>query len=43
LGNIEIRRLAPAVESIPALAELPEGVRGQLFGGLDYGIVGVRL
>jgi len=38
--NIEVERLAPAVESIPALAELPAGVRETLFGGLDYAIFG---
>jgi hypothetical protein len=38
-----VHRLSPAVETIPALAELPEGVRTALFGGLDYGIVGTRL
>jgi len=40
--NIEVERLAPAVESIPALAELPAGVRETLFGGLDYAIFGRR-
>ncbi len=38
--NIEVERLAPAVESIPAIAELPAGVRETLFGGLDYAIFG---
>jgi O-antigen chain-terminating methyltransferase len=42
-GNIEVHRLSPAVESMPALAELPESVRTALFGGLDYGITGTRL
>ena len=42
-GNIEVHRLSPAVESMPALAELPEGIRTAFFGGLDYGIVGTRL
>lgn len=38
--NIEVERLAPAVDSIPAIAELPAGVRETLFGGLDYAIFG---
>jgi 2-polyprenyl-3-methyl-5-hydroxy-6-metoxy-1,4-benzoquinol methylase len=38
--NIEVERLAPAVESIPAIAELPAAVRETLFGGLDYAIFG---
>lgn len=42
-GNIEVHRLSPALESMPSLAELPEGVRTSFFGGLDYGIVGTRL
>ncbi len=42
-GNIEIVKLAPAVESIPALAELPAGVREALFGGLDYAIFARKL
>lgn len=42
-GNVEIERLSPAVEVIPALAELPEGVREALFGGLDYAITARKL
>jgi 2-polyprenyl-3-methyl-5-hydroxy-6-metoxy-1,4-benzoquinol methylase len=42
-GRIEVERLAPAVESIPALGELPEGVRESLFGGLDYSIFARKL
>ncbi len=42
-GNIEVERLAPAVESMPALAELPAGVRDTFFGGLDYAIFARRL
>jgi 2-polyprenyl-3-methyl-5-hydroxy-6-metoxy-1,4-benzoquinol methylase len=38
--NIEVERLAPAVESIPTIEELPAGVRETLFGGLDYAIFG---
>jgi 2-polyprenyl-3-methyl-5-hydroxy-6-metoxy-1,4-benzoquinol methylase len=42
-GNIELERLSPAVESMPALAELPASVRDAFFGGLDYAIFGRRL
>lgn len=42
-GNIEVERLSPAVESMPALAELPESIRETFFDGLDYAIYGRRL
>jgi O-antigen chain-terminating methyltransferase len=42
-GNIEIVKLEPAVQSIPALAELPAGVREALFGGLDYALFARKL
>ncbi len=42
-GNIEIERLSPAIESMPALADLPPSVREAFFGGLDYAIFGRRL
>lgn len=43
LGRIEVHRLAPAVESFPEIAELPENFRNRFFGGLDYSIVGWKL
>jgi 2-polyprenyl-3-methyl-5-hydroxy-6-metoxy-1,4-benzoquinol methylase len=43
LGRIEIVRLSPAVESIPAVGELPEAVRNSLFNGMDYAIFGMKL
>jgi SAM-dependent methyltransferase len=43
LGAIELRRLAPAVETMPAIAELPEAVRTEFFDGLDYALVGRRV
>ena len=43
VGHAEIHRRSPAVESIPALADLPESVRTALFGGLDYAIIGRKL
>jgi O-antigen chain-terminating methyltransferase len=42
-GGIEVQRLSPAVESMPALASLPEDFRSAFFGGLDYAIFGIRL
>jgi len=43
LGRIEVQKLSPAVESMPALASLPEDFRNAFFGGLDYAIFGVKL
>jgi O-antigen chain-terminating methyltransferase len=42
-GGIEVERLAPAVESMPALADLPPSVREAFFGGLDYAILARKL
>jgi O-antigen chain-terminating methyltransferase len=42
-GNIEVERLAPAAESLPALNDLPSSVREALFGGLDYAILARKL
>jgi 2-polyprenyl-3-methyl-5-hydroxy-6-metoxy-1,4-benzoquinol methylase len=42
-GKIEIHRLSPAVESLPALASLPQDFRDAFFGGLDYAILGRKL
>ena len=43
VGVVEVRRLAPAVESMPSLATLPEAFREAFFGGLDYAIIGKKL
>lgn len=43
LGGVEVHRLSPAVESMPALALLPEDFREAFFGGLDYAIIGRKL
>jgi O-antigen chain-terminating methyltransferase len=43
IGKIEVRKLSPAVESLPALASLPEDFREAYFGGLDYAILGRKL
>jgi 2-polyprenyl-3-methyl-5-hydroxy-6-metoxy-1,4-benzoquinol methylase len=42
-GRIEIERLSPAIESMPSLAELPEGFRREFFGSLDYAAFGIKL
>lgn len=43
LGGIEVHRLSPAMESMPALAGLPADFREAFFGGLDYAILGRKL
>ncbi len=42
-GRLEIRRLAPAIESMPALASLPADFREAFFGSLDYAAIGTKL
>ncbi|HYP14572.1 MAG TPA: class I SAM-dependent methyltransferase, partial [Bryobacteraceae bacterium] len=42
-GRIEVLRLSPAVNSMPALEELPPGFREAFFGGLDYAVIGRKL
>ena len=42
VGVVEVRKLAPAVESMPSLASLPEAFRDAFFGGLDYAIIGKK-
>jgi len=43
VGRVETRKLAPAVESMPSLAELPAAFRETFFGALDYAILGKKL
>jgi 2-polyprenyl-3-methyl-5-hydroxy-6-metoxy-1,4-benzoquinol methylase len=43
LGQLEILRLSPAVESIPALNTIAEPLREALFGYLDYAILAKKL
>ncbi len=43
IGRIEVHPRSPAIESMPALAELPGGFRQTFFGGLDYAIIGRKL
>lgn len=42
-GDIEVEYLAPAVDSMPELADLPPRVREKFFGGLDYAIFARKL
>jgi 2-polyprenyl-3-methyl-5-hydroxy-6-metoxy-1,4-benzoquinol methylase len=42
-GRILVERLSPAIESIPAVAALPDAFREQFFGGMDYVIFGWKL
>jgi O-antigen chain-terminating methyltransferase len=42
-GNIEVERLAPAVESMPSLATLPAEFREAFFGALDYAVLARKL
>ena len=43
LGQIEVHRLSPAIDSFPELASLPEDFRDRFFGGLDFAIISRRL
>jgi O-antigen chain-terminating methyltransferase len=43
VGNIEVRKLSPAIESMPSLQSLPQDFREAFFGGLDYAILGRKL
>jgi 2-polyprenyl-3-methyl-5-hydroxy-6-metoxy-1,4-benzoquinol methylase len=43
VGNIEVKKLSPAVESMPSLKSLPGDFREAFFGGLDYGVLGKKL
>jgi hypothetical protein len=42
-GGIEVRKLSPAIESMPSVASLPEDFREAFFGSLDYAIIGKKL
>lgn len=42
-GQIEIKKLAPAVDTMRSLADLPESFREAFFGGLDYAIFARKL
>jgi len=43
VGQIEVRKLSPAADTMPSLNSLPEDFRLAFFGGLDYAILGRKL
>jgi predicted TPR repeat methyltransferase len=43
IGRLEIKRISPALESMPSLATLPADFREQFFGALDYAVLGKKL
>ena len=43
VGNIEVKRLSPAKDSMPSLHSLPEDFRDAFFGSLDYAVIGRKL
>jgi O-antigen chain-terminating methyltransferase len=43
IGHLEVIHRSPAIETMPALAGLPEDFRNAFFGGLDYAIIGRKL
>lgn len=43
VGNLEVRKLSPAAESMPSLKSLPDDFREAFFGGLDYAVIGRKL
>jgi O-antigen chain-terminating methyltransferase len=42
-GQVEVERLAPAIESILSINELPEAFRKEFFGALDYAAFAIKL
>jgi O-antigen chain-terminating methyltransferase len=43
IGRLELHPLAPAAESLPSLAALPDDFRAAFFGNLDYALIGRKL
>jgi len=43
IGDLKVRRLEPAVDSMASLAELPKAFREAFFGGLDYAVIGKKV
>jgi O-antigen chain-terminating methyltransferase len=43
IGRLEVKRLSPAVESMPSLESLPQDFREGFFGTLDYAVLGKKL
>ncbi len=42
-GGVQVHRLSPAVESMPALSVIPAEFREAFFGALDYAVVGRKI
>jgi 2-polyprenyl-3-methyl-5-hydroxy-6-metoxy-1,4-benzoquinol methylase len=43
IGQIGVHRRSPAVETMPALASLPDDFHDAFFGSLDYAVIGKKL
>lgn len=43
IGGIEVKKLSPAVDSMPSVKSLMEEFRENFFGGLDYCVIGKKL
>jgi 2-polyprenyl-3-methyl-5-hydroxy-6-metoxy-1,4-benzoquinol methylase len=43
VGEMELHRLSPAVDEMPALRSLPEDFLNGFFGALDYSVIGKKL
>ena len=43
VGNIEVKKHSPAVDSMPSLSTLPAEFRAAFFDGLDYAVIGQKL
>jgi O-antigen chain-terminating methyltransferase len=43
VGLMQLRRLSPAVETMPSLGSLPDDFRGAFFDALDYAVIGRKL
>ena len=43
VGRIAVRKLSPALETMPSLELLPADFREAFFGGLDYAVIGRKL
>ncbi len=42
-GQIEVKYLSPAIETMPALADIPDRFRDSFFGALDYALLARKL
>ena len=43
VGNIEVKKLSPAMDLMPSLGKLPDEFRAAFFDGLDYAVIGKKL